>query len=187
MNDRLYLRASAGNESDLPNSQIEFGKGVIGEVALYRKPIKINDTFNDERYVFLSPNNRSEIALPIEYGERLYGVLNIEAKEAAAFDVTDQEIFATLAANIASTLSVIELIDQINLQSTQQRQMYEAANKIRRSPDMKAVLETSVNEISRMLGASKAKIKVYPSSPNRELDAKNNGNGHRPIEQGDSE
>lgn len=187
LNNRLYLRAIAGNASDLPNSQIEFGKGVIGEVALYRKPIKINDTFNDERYVFLSPNNRSEIALPIEYGERLYGVLNIEAKEPAAFDDTDQEIFATLAANIASTLSVIELIDQINLQSTQQRQMYEAANKIRRSPDMKAVLETSVNEISRMLGASKAKIKVYPSSPNRELDAKNNGNGHRPIEQGDSE
>ncbi|MAT45153.1 MAG: hypothetical protein CL609_22725 [Anaerolineaceae bacterium] len=182
-NEYLTLQAVAGNEQELTNRRIAFGKGVIGEVALYKKAVKINDTFNDERYVFLSPNNRSELAVPILFGDRLYGVLNVEAKEAAAFDETDLEIMVTLGANLASTLSVIELIYQINTQAARQRQMFEAANKIRQSPNMQSVLETSVNEISKMLGAYSTKIKVFlPNEKETAQPVSNNGhngrNGH---------
>ncbi len=159
--DFLSLQAVAGNEKELSNKSIPFGKGVIGEVALYKKPIKINDALNDQRFVFLKPNNRSILAVPLLYGEQLFGVLNLESKEPAAFDETDQEIMVTLGANLASTLSVIELIDRNNIQSARLRQMYEAADKIRRSPDIQAVLENSVNEISKMVGASKARIRVF--------------------------
>jgi putative methionine-R-sulfoxide reductase with GAF domain len=176
-NEYLTLQAVAGNEQELTNRRIAFGKGVIGEVALYKKAIKINDTFNDERYVFLSPNNRSELAVPILFGDRLYGVLNVEAKEAAAFDETDLEIMVTLGANLASTLSVIELIYQINTQAAHQRQMFEAANKIRQSPNMQSVLETSVNEISKMLGAYSTKIKVFLPNEKETAQPENN-NGH---------
>ena len=68
LNDRthdLRMRFQIGHTPEVERTRIPVGKGIIGQVALTRQPILINDVTGAENYVAASPDVRSELALQI--------------------------------------------------------------------------------------------------------------------------
>ena len=142
----------------LPSTRIPFGKGIIGAAAKERRPILVQDTLNDPRYYGVDDSTRSELALPIIFGDEVMGVLNMESDTVAAFDDNDQEIMIALVNNIGAIIANWRLVSQIRRQVERQQFLFNAAAKIRRSVDIETILQTSVTEIGRAMGASRAKI-----------------------------
>ncbi len=163
LNDRneLVLAALAGYPvGQNPKGIIPVGEGIIGRVALEKNPIRVGDVQNDPYYIPIDESVRSELAVPIIYTDRLFGVLNLENSKPVAYSENDEEILSTLAANLGSIIANAQLVTQVQRQVERQRQIFEITSKIRRSVDMNSILETSTGELCKALRAQKATLRL---------------------------
>ena len=61
------------------------GKGVVGQVALTRQPMLLNDVTEVPAYIPANPDVRSELAVPLIAKNRLIGVMDLESEQADYF------------------------------------------------------------------------------------------------------
>src|ERR1700758_908040 len=78
LNDRtheLRVRFQIGHTPEVERMRFPLGKGVVGQVALTRQAILLNDVSTSEFYVATNPDVRSELAVPLIAKNRLIGVI----------------------------------------------------------------------------------------------------------------
>lgn len=162
----LEMRASVGYSENAANTRIPIGTGITGWVASHHKPLRVDDVAKDPRYITLSENTRSELALPLIYRNELLGVVNVESEQVAAYTENDEEMLGTLAGSLAATIANARLLTQIRSQAERERLLYEVTSKIRRSTDMQTILATTASELTKAVGArhTQIKIEVAPES-----------------------
>ena len=114
----------------------------------------------DARYIQVSSNTCSELALPLIFRSDLLGVLNVESEQVGAYNENDEEMLGTLAGSLAAIIANARLVDQIRKQAERERLLNEVSSKIRRSTDIHTILNTTIQEIHRMTGARKAQIDI---------------------------
>ncbi|HNO31715.1 MAG TPA: GAF domain-containing protein, partial [Anaerolineales bacterium] len=158
----LEVKASVGYAEDVTSIQVEIGKGVTGWVATHRRSLRIKDVTNDPRYIPISANTRSELAVPLVYRNELLGVLNVESEQVDAYSDNDEEMLGTLGGSLAAIIANARLLEQIRMQSERERVIYDVTSKIRRSTDIQSILMTTASEITRVTGARYTKIQVNP-------------------------
>ena len=156
----LSVTAWVGYSENTSDLVIPFGSGITGWVAAHRKPLRINDISQDTRYIQVSPNTRSELALPLIYRNDILGVLNVESEQMGAYNENDEEMLGTLAGSLAAIIANARLVDQIRKQAERERLLHEISSKIRRSSDMQTILSTTIQELRRVTGARKTQIKI---------------------------
>ncbi len=162
-NAALIVQASAGYPgSDIGASKYQFGQGLIGKAAQTRKPLMVQEVQTDPAYYPISVDSNSVMAVPVSFSDRLIGVINIESTQVAQFDDNDVDFVTTLANNLASIISNIELVDQVRSQVERQQKLFEITDKIRRSVDIETIMKTSVTEIASALNIRKATIEINP-------------------------
>lgn len=167
----LELEAGAGiGEADARSIRLPTGEGVAGWVAAHRQALRLDDLQQDDRRLpgEHPPDTRAVLAVPLIYRGELLGVLKVESSQRAAYDETDQELLGTLGGTLAAIVANTRLIER-------QRLLFDVTSKIRRSVTMETVLETTVAELSNVLGARRASIEVgvdakgaAPAAPEQE-------------------
>lgn len=162
----LEMRASMGYSEDAANIRVPVGTGITGWTAAHRKPLRVDDVTKDPRYITVSENTRSELALPLIYRNELLGILNVESEQVAAYTENDEEMLGTLAGSLAAVIANARLLAQIRRQAERERLLYEVTSKIRRSTDMQTILATTASELTRTMGARYTQIKIQPSPSN---------------------
>lgn len=115
----LDIEASHGLRPEAKRVKLRQGQGVTGWVATTGKPLRINDVTRESRYISVSPEVRSEIALPLEIRGQVVGVLNIDSKQPNAFTMEDEHRLVTFAADAAEWLSYAWEIDQLRVKGQQ--------------------------------------------------------------------
>jgi PAS domain S-box-containing protein len=174
----LEVAALSGYElSALPTTRIAFGQGIIGSAAQERQPVLLKDSLNDPRYSATSEATRSELALPILFAGEVLGVLNLESNSVAAFDLNDQDVMIALTNTIGAIITNWRLVDQIRRQIERQQYLFNAAAKIRRSVDIDTILQTSVDEIAKAMGAQRARIKLNTFTSDQLEESQTQGQG----------
>lgn len=158
----LEVKASMGYAEDITKLQVPLGNGVIGWVAIHRRPLRINDVTLDPRYLEISSNTRSELAIPLVYRNELLGVLNVESEQVEAYTENDEEMLGTLGGSLAAIIANARLLEQIRLQAERERLVYEVTSKIRRSTDIQSIMMTTASELTRITGARYAKLQINP-------------------------
>jgi sigma-B regulation protein RsbU (phosphoserine phosphatase) len=156
----LVTKAWVGYSEEAADLTIPFGSGITGWVAVRRKPLRVDDITQDARYIEVSANTRSELALPLIFQNDILGVLNVESEQVAAYTENDEEMLGTLAGSLAAIIANARLVEQIRNQAERERLLYEITSKIRRSTDMHTILSTTINEISRATGARRTQISI---------------------------
>jgi GAF domain-containing protein/HAMP domain-containing protein len=158
----LELKASIGYAEDVTRYHAAVGSGVVGWVAAQKKPLRIRDVGEDPRYVQISSNTRSELAIPLIYRNELLGVLNVESEQLDAYTENDEEMLGTLGGSLAAIIANARLLEQIRLQVERERVIHEVTSRIRRSTDIQSILNTTASELSRVTGSRLTRIKINP-------------------------
>jgi len=168
--NNLEVKASIGYAEDVTRIKTAIGSGVVGWVAAHRRPLRIRDAGEDPRYIQMSANTRSELALPLVYRNELLGVLNVESEQVDAYTENDEEMLGTLGGSLAAIIANARLLEQIRQQAERERLVYEVTSKIRRSTDIQSILTTTASELTRVTGSKQTKIKIAPVIGNEEKD-----------------
>ncbi len=161
---RLEVQASVGYAEDVSRFQTPVGTGVVGWVAAHKRPLRIRDVSEDPRYIQVSSNTRSELAIPLIYRNELLGVLNVESEQVDAYTENDEEMLGTLGGSLAAIIANARLLEQIRMQAERERLVYEVTSKIRRSTDIQSILATTASELTRVTGSKQTKIKISPAT-----------------------
>lgn len=158
----LEIKASIGYSEDITKTRVPLGSGITGWVAQHRRPLRVNDVAEDPRYIKVSPNTRSELAIPLIYRNELLGVLNVESEQLDAYTENDEEMLGTLGGSLAAIIANARLLEQIRMQAERDRLVYEVTSKIRRSTDIESILTTTASELTKIVGARRTKIQISP-------------------------
>lgn len=128
---------------------IPFGRGITGQVAQSRKPIIVDDLWQDENYITDTQPARSEICVPLIISGRIVGVIDSEHPEAAAFGDPELELLSTVA---AMTSAKLELLEEANRSHDRYDELGAAHTRLTQETSKRKVLEAKLAE-SRKLEA----------------------------------
>ncbi len=88
-----------------PGWKLPRGRGVVSWVAAHRRPLTLGDVHADPRYVEGCPLIRSELAVPVEAGGELLGVLNVESRRPQAFGAQEEMLLQAVAGQLGVALA----------------------------------------------------------------------------------
>jgi sigma-B regulation protein RsbU (phosphoserine phosphatase) len=129
LNDRtheLRMRFQIGHTPQVERTRVPLGRGVVGQVALTRQPMLLNDVSTSEHYVAANPDVRSELTVPLIAKNRLIGVIDLESEEAGYFRPEHLRLLTVTASRIAQAIENARLYARV----TRQAQTLEVLNEI---------------------------------------------------------
>jgi sigma-B regulation protein RsbU (phosphoserine phosphatase) len=129
LNDRtheLRMRFQIGHTPQTERMRFPLGKGVVGQVALTRQPILLNDVSTADFYISVNPAVRSELAVPLIAKNRLIGVMDLESEQAGYFQPQHLHILNLTASRVAQAIENARLYARVSRQA----QTLEVLNEI---------------------------------------------------------
>jgi L-methionine (R)-S-oxide reductase len=109
----VYLLKEADNELWLHNyvgeptqhAKIPVGTGVCGRAVAERTNIKVDDVSKEENYLACSEDVQSELVVLIRAGDEIFGQLDLDSEEEAAFNDEDEMALIAIADKLAEQLA----------------------------------------------------------------------------------
>ena len=86
--EELWLHNYVGSPTE--HAQIPVGTGVCGTAVEQGSNIRVDDVTAVENYLACDPDVRSEMVVLIRAGEEIFGQLDLDSSEEAAFTAWDQ-------------------------------------------------------------------------------------------------
>jgi phosphoserine phosphatase RsbU/P len=120
LNDRtreLRMRFQIGHTAKVERTRLPVGKGVVGQVALTRQPILLNDVKAAYFYVDANPEVCSELAVPLIAKNRLIGVMDLESTEVGYFTPEHLRVLTLTASRIAQSIENARLYARVSRQA----------------------------------------------------------------------
>jgi sigma-B regulation protein RsbU (phosphoserine phosphatase) len=153
LNDRtreLRVRFQIGHTSEVERLIIPMGRGVVGQVALTRQPILLNDVSTSESYVEVNPGVCSELAVPLIAKNRLIGVMDLESEEPGHFRPEHLHLLTLTASRIAQAIENARLYARVSRQAQTLEVLNEIAVELASILDLDPLLER-VGQLLRRL------------------------------------
>ena len=154
VNDRtheLRVRFQTGHTTRVERLHIPIGKGVVGQVALTRQPVLLNDVSASEFYVEVNPEVRSELAVPLIAKNRLIGVMDIESEQADYFRPEHLRLLTLTASRIAQAIENARLYARVSRQAQTLTVLNEIAAELTSILDLDPLLERMGQLLRRLI------------------------------------
>jgi sigma-B regulation protein RsbU (phosphoserine phosphatase) len=135
-NDRAQLLetvfAMRYGDSIRSRLRLPLHQGLTGTAAGERRPVRVNDTLNDPRYIRCESglNARSELVIPLLLQDRLIGVLDLESTEMHAFTGEHERMLTALGSFIAIALENARLFEEARENERRLREDIDTAREI---------------------------------------------------------
>jgi len=118
---------------------------------------------------------RSWLGIPLITGDDILGVIVVQDfEQEERFSEDDAALMTTIASQVATALQNAQLMEQIQRTARRERLIREIASKVRRAPDMKAILSTTARELNRAFNATSTSIQLRSQTSEGEV---NQGDG----------
>ena len=99
----LWLHNYMGPGTD--HAKIPVGTGVCGRAVAERTNLNIADVSAEENFLVCSPDTRSELVILIRAGEDIFGQIDIDSDDGAAFTEEDEMALISIADKLAEQLA----------------------------------------------------------------------------------
>jgi len=86
------------------HTRIPLHQGICGAAASAGQTIVVDDVNRDPRYLACSLETRSEIVVPLRQGAQVWGEIDIDSDQPAAFTAQDRELLESVAELVGSEL-----------------------------------------------------------------------------------
>ena len=100
--DELVLGPFLGTPS--PHVRIPLNRGICGAAASEKQTIVVDDVNGDPRYLACSLETKSEIVVPILDGDKVYGEIDVDSDQPAAFTALDRQLLERVAVALAQRM-----------------------------------------------------------------------------------
>jgi signal transduction histidine kinase len=144
-NGLLEIHAADGLPAQASEVKLRVGQGITGWVARTGRPARVGDVRQDARYVMVDPAVRSELAVPLEVGGEVRGVLNVDSDRVDAFSEADQELLQALAVEAAKVIHTTWLHEQLRLKA----RLFEALASVGQTINSTLNLDDALQVITR--------------------------------------
>lgn len=111
----LEIHAAQNLSSAARKLKLRVGEGITGWVAETGKPALVGDVTQDQRYVSVRRDVRSELAVPLDVKGEVRGVINVDSDRPDAFTCEDQNLLQELALLAAKVIENTWLYEQLRL------------------------------------------------------------------------
>jgi sigma-B regulation protein RsbU (phosphoserine phosphatase) len=153
LNDRtreLRMHFQIGHTPQTSRKRIPLGQGVVGQVALTRQPILISDITEQDNYLSVNPEVKSELAIPLIAKNRLIGVLDLESEQPSYFRPEHLRLLKLTASRIAAAIENARLYTRVSRQAQTLEVLNEISVEIASILDLNPLLER-VGQLLRRL------------------------------------
>ncbi len=87
------------------HAKIPVGTGICGKAVAERRNYNIKDVSKEESYLACSPDTKSELVILIRAGDEIYGEIDLDSEELAAFTEDDEIALISIADKLAEQLA----------------------------------------------------------------------------------
>ncbi len=143
--------------------RLEPGQGIIGTVAQTGRPLLVPDVTRDPRYLPYEqlPHTRSELAVPLKHGERILGVLDVQATTPDAFDLVALEALSALADQLAVALENARLFGELSRRLQEMSALHDNALRLAEAGSLDELLKAILQRAMALLRARGGGIQFY--------------------------
>jgi len=170
--ERLTLQSIAGGYAGVfpQDLSIAVGEGIIGYAALTGETQVSGDVIQNPHYVRKAQEEtRSELAVPIESGQQVIGVLNLQGHEFEAFDETDVVAMETLSTQIATAIENARLLQDTRTHVEELAVLNELGQALTTRLDVEQVLDETYRGASRLMDTSNFYIALHNPDKEEEI------------------
>ncbi len=116
---RLVFRATEGlNQSELGKLGLDFGQGLVGQVALREEPINTSNAQEHPNFQYLEDIGEelynSFLGVPIVHQRLVLGVLVVQQTDPRKFDESEEAFLLTMAAQLASVIAHAQALGMLD-------------------------------------------------------------------------
>jgi L-methionine (R)-S-oxide reductase len=101
--EELWLHNYIGEPTE--HAKIPFGQGICGRAIAERHNLNVPDVSKEENYLACSPDTQSELVILIRAGEDVFGQIDIDSDQKAAFTEEDEITLIGIADKLAEQLA----------------------------------------------------------------------------------
>jgi GAF domain-containing protein len=160
--DELKIRACGYKEGDehegthgTASIPMTKEQSLVARAARTRQAVIVNNVLLEPGWLPnpLLPDTASELAVPLVVGDRVLGVLDVQADHVNAFTDEDANIQTTLASQVATALQNARSFTQAQKQAERESTLNVINQKIQSATSVEAVLQIAARELGHALGA----------------------------------
>ena len=136
--------------ADLPpgcGQTFSVSQGIIGRAVRTLETQCISDVAADPDYIVGYPGTRSEMAVPLRHGERLFGAIDIESSFPDAFDEQDVQLAESLAGTMALAMENAGHYEETRQQATDLSALYTVTRMTSQSLSLESVLSQALSSV----------------------------------------
>ncbi len=169
--ERLNLVAGAG---DVGREMVAQGRSIdmdnrrslVARAARIGEGVLVNDVTHasDALPNPLLPDTHSGLAVPLQIGDQLLGVLNVQADYINAFSQEDILIHTSLASQLAVALQNARLYSETRQRADRERLVNEISQKIQRAVTIEGALQTAARELGQAFKAKNTVVTLTTSN-----------------------
>jgi len=142
---------------------IPLEEGLVGVVVATGQPLVVADVTTDPRWIPLETKEpmRSFLGVPLVSRDgRPLGAINLSHPEVGVFDEDHARLLSTFANQAALAIENARLFEATQARARHERLIREITGKVQSSIDLDAILQTTVQELGKALGASHAVVRL---------------------------
>ncbi|WP_263384761.1 GAF domain-containing protein [Granulicella arctica] len=154
LNDRtheLRMRFQSGHTAEIERMRIKVGHGVVGQAALQRKSMLIEDVTTFPQYVEANPNVRSELAVPLIVKNKVIGVLDLESEQIGYFTNEHRRLLELVASRMSTAIENARLYTRVSRQAETLSVLNEISREITSILDLDDLLERIGQLLKRVI------------------------------------
>jgi len=166
----LTLAGGTGEVGKLLSAKghkITEGKGLVGRAATTNEVVLAPDTSQDPNWLpnVILPDTKSEIAVPIQLGGRVLGVLDVQHSVKNGLTQADADLLQSIANQVAVALQNAGSFERARQQAERAALINTIGQKIQRANSVENVLQIAVGELGQALRVRRASVEL--SNPTR--------------------
>ncbi len=146
----LEIAASKGFVDPVEKFKMRIDEGITGWVAQNGEPLLIPDVSQDDRYVQLDAEIRSELAVPLKIDDQLIGVLNVDSIRLNAFGSEDLDFLTLLSQQSAQVIRNGRLFETVRQKAEQLSALIDINKTINSPRSLDKILRQIVTSAARL-------------------------------------
>lgn len=148
--------------TSIPLSQEQ---SLVARAARTREPVIVNNVRSDPGWLPnpLLPDTAAELAVPMIVGDKLLGVLDVQAERVDAFTQEDASIQTTLASQVAIALQNSQSFAKARRQAERESTLNLISQRIQNTTSIEEALQITAREIGHALGNKPTLVTLNPT------------------------